>query len=133
MHKNSAFTLVEILVASVIFALVIVGLLSVFSSGNRHIVHTRERMTGTELGKFFVDPFQMDVSQETWDQAGNQLNVSAVPVNLTPTPHKINNREFSATYTVADGDPLSANYDANLASTDLRRVTTKVTWNEPQP
>lgn len=124
MQKKSGFTLVEILVSSVIFALVIVGLLSVFASASKHITHTRERMAGTELGKFFIDSMQMDVRQDTWNSNG--LDVSATPVALTP--QKLNNRDFSATYIVADGTS-----DTALVGTDLRRVTTKITWNEPSP
>ena len=124
MYKNSAFTLVEIIVASVIFALVIVGLLTVFVAGRRHIVHTRERMTASELGKFFVDPLQNFVRQDTWDS--NALDVSAAPIALAP--ETINNRTFTASYTVEDGTT-----DAALVNTDLRKVTTTVIWTEPSP
>jgi len=129
MRKKSGFTLVEILVSAVIFALLIVGLLSVFASGNRLMTHARERITGTELGRFFIDPMQMDVRQDTWNS--NSLDLSASPVALTS--QEVNNRDFSANYTVADGNSLGVNYDSALAGTDLRRVTTKIIWTEPSP
>ncbi len=124
MHNKSGFTLVEIIMASVIFVLVIAGLLSVFVAGNKQIIHARERMTSAELGKLFVDPLQMDVRQGTWGQAGNKLIIGG----SSASTQKVNNRDFSATYTVAD-----ATTDFALTGTDLRRVTTKITWNEPSP
>jgi Tfp pilus assembly protein PilW len=124
MHNKSGFTLVEIIMASVIFVLVIAGLLSVFVAGNKQIIHVRERITSAELGKLFVDPLQMDVSQATWDQAGNKLIIGS----SSAATQKVNNRNFSATYTVAD-----ATTDTALTGTDLRRVTTQITWNEPSP
>lgn len=114
----TGFTLVEIIVATIIFSLVILGMLSVFLAGNKHIIHTRERMSSAELGKLFLDPLQMDVRQDTWNQAGNDLRLSATPVALTP--QNVNNRNFSAAYTTTA-----------VGGTDLRRVTTTITWTEP--
>lgn len=117
MRNNRGFTLVEIVVSTVVLSLIIVGMLSIFVAGSKHLIHTRERMTSMELGKFFLDPMQMDVRQDTWDDLGNDLTPVISPV----TEQIINNREFSETHTV----------DANVAGTDLRRVTTTITWNEP--
>lgn len=124
MYNKSGFTLVEIIMASVIFVLVIVGLMGVFVAGNKQIIHVRERMTSAELGKLFVDPLQIDVDQRTWNQPGNRL----ITGNTFSATEKVNNRNFTATSTVAD-----AATDTALAGTDLRRVTTKITWNEPSP
>lgn len=122
MHKNCGFTLIEIVVASVIFALVIVGLLSVLITGNKLIIHARERITSAQLGKLFVDPLQINVSQDTWDS--NALNLSDVPVVLPS--ETVNNRVFSASYTVKDSST-----DPVLVGTNLRKVIMKITWNEP--
>jgi len=122
MYNKSGFTLVEIIVASVLFALVIAGLLGVFVAGNRHIIHTRERMAGAELGKLFIDPLQIDVRQDTWNS--NPLGSLAI----LPVSETINNNKFSAAYTVADSSTDNA-----LAGTDLRRVITTITWNESSP
>lgn len=123
----------EIIVATVLFSMVIVGMLSAFISGHKLVVHARERMVGSQLGKLFVDPLQAHVRQDTWDQAGNALNVATTYCDSdgghtqnpicpsTAAQRKINNRDFTATYAIAD-----------VSGTNLRRVTTTITWNEPQ-
>jgi len=131
MRKQKGFSLVEVLVASVIFFLVMAGLSGVFISGNKLIIHARERMASAQLGKFFLDPLQADVRQDTWDCTGasscggivNRLNVSSAQVSFTS--QTVNSRPFSATYTVADGT-----IDSALAGTDLRRVSATITWDE---
>lgn len=132
MHNKDGLTLVEIIVASLVFALTIAGLLSVFVAGSQHIIHARERITGAELGKLFIDPLQNYVRQDTWNQPGNNnLNLSAARVSLGT--QKVNNRDFSGNYTVADGNSTGINYDSALAGTDLRRVTATIAWNESFP
>ncbi len=117
MPKKKGFTLVEIIVSTVIFSLVILGMLGVFVAGNNWVIHFRERSTSAELGKFFVDPLQMDVRQDTWNQIGNNLlNVGT----RSETVQKINNKDFSAEHVISD-----------VANTNLRRVVTKIEWTEP--
>ncbi len=132
MPNKAGFTLVEIIVASVVFALAIAGLLSVFVAGSQHIIHARERITSAELGKLFIDPFQNYVSQDTWNSPGNCLNTTNPPgtfVSLSSCssffgPQNLNNRNFSVTYQIANDVP---------ANPDLRRVTAKIVWTEPAP
>lgn len=116
MRKKRSFTLVEVMVAVVIFALVVVGLSSVFIAGNKHIIHTRDRMASSELGKFFMDPLQAYVRQDTWG-AGNQL---AIAGTYAGTSQVINNRTFSESHVVSV-----------IAGTNLRRVISTVSWTEP--
>jgi len=126
MRKEWGFSLVEVMVAAVVFFLVMVGLMSVFIAGSKHIMHARERGTSAQLGKFFIDPLQMDVRQDTWNS--NSLDVSATPISFTD--QTVNDRLFSGTYTVADGNSSGVNYDAALVNTGLRRLTATITWNE---
>ena len=124
MRKKRGLSLVEILVATVIFSLIMLGMIGVFVAAKRQILHARERMVSAEISKFFIDPFQMDVRQDTWNS--NDLNLSEAPRAL-PT-QRINSLDFVGTYTVADGTSDSA-----LTGTDLRRVTTTITWTEMTP
>jgi prepilin-type N-terminal cleavage/methylation domain-containing protein len=146
MDRQAGFTLVEVVVSMVVFALVIVGILSVFVAGTKHIVHARERMTSAELGKFFIDPLQIDVRQDTWTsgQAGNALTIGTTYCDsvgghtqnkncpATKAERTVNNREFSAAYTIAQGG-VNPGEDPALVGTDLRLVTTTISWNEPSP
>lgn len=133
--RHTGFTLVEVVVSVVVFALVIVGLISVFVAGTKHIIHARERMTSVELGKLFIDPLQMDVRQDTWGSgpAGNALTLGTTYCdsvgghtqnkNCPPADQrKVNNRDFSAEYVTEV-----------VSGTDLRLVTTKISWNESSP
>lgn len=118
MNKRG-FTLLEIIIATMLFALVMSGLMGIFVAGKRHTIHSRERMTGSELEKLFLDPLQMAVRQDTWDQAGNELK-TATGVSLPA--QKVNNVDYTA------------QKDVNVvAGTDLRRVKVQVNWTEPSP
>lgn len=145
MYNKAGFTLVEIIVASLVFALTIAGLLSVFVAGSRHIIHARERITSAELGKLFIDPLQVDVRQDTWTlgQASNALTPGTTYCdsvgghtqnkNCPPAAQRtVNNREFWAAYTIAQGG-VNPGDDPALIGTDLRRVTATITWNESFP
>jgi len=111
-------TLMEVVVSAVIFALVLVGMTNLFIGGRRYIMHARARMTAGELGKYFVDPLQMQVRFDQW--GSNCLSSGAGCV--TPT-FNINNIDYNAQYQVSPGP----------GTTDVRRVTTTITWQEIAP
>ncbi|MFH1281470.1 MAG: prepilin-type N-terminal cleavage/methylation domain-containing protein [Candidatus Omnitrophota bacterium] len=114
MRNKNGFSLFEILVSSVIFSLVMLGMVSVFISAKRLVLHARERMVSAEIGKFFIDPLQMDVKFENWGQAGNIFTSGGSGVT-----QRINGVDFSGTHAVAV-----------VAGTDLRRVITTINWTE---
>lgn len=117
MNKRG-FTLLEIIIATMLLASVMAGLMAIFVAGKRHVIHSRERMTGGELGKLFLDPVQMAVRQDTWDAAGNVLKIGST----SAVPTKVNNVDYTG------------EYDVNaVAGTDLRRVKVKVNWTELSP
>ena len=116
MHKNSGFTLLEIIISTIILSLLLLGMLGVFVAGNTWVGHFRERMVSVELGKFFLDPLQDQVRQDTW--AGSQL---ANPGSYNGISQTINNRVFNEIHTVSP----------TIAGTDLHRVTSTISWTEP--
>lgn len=118
MARRAGFSLVEVIVALVVFVLVIGGLSSVFVSASRIIIHNRERMTSAQLGKFFLDPLQAHVRQDNWLNAGPG-NALAIGGPWSGVTQSINNVSFSETHTVSA-----------VTSTDLRRVIATISWTE---
>ncbi len=114
MFKQNGFSLLEIIVSTVILSLTILGLLGVFAAGNYWVIHFRDRSTSAELGKFFVDPLQMQVRQDQWGTNG--LSTNTLPVDN----QMINGKNFRATSTATE----------DVAGTELRKVRTVIFWRE---
>ncbi|MCX5669037.1 MAG: prepilin-type N-terminal cleavage/methylation domain-containing protein [Candidatus Omnitrophica bacterium] len=121
MRNKSGFSLVEVIVAAVIFSLTILGLSGVFIAANKNTIHARERITSAEIGKFFLDPLQDHVRQDTWNQAGNELRLTAAGATRAGvgSPQTINNRSFSEVHDVK-----------GVPNTNLRRVISRISWTE---
>jgi len=116
--NKKGLSLLEILIASLILALVITGLISVFVSGKRLLLHSRSRMAGGELGKFFLDPLENEVRQDLW--GGTCLSNDAF-CGIQP-PETLGPITYTADYnTSAVAVPVPTN-------PPLRRATVTITW-----
>ncbi|MFA5411308.1 MAG: prepilin-type N-terminal cleavage/methylation domain-containing protein [Candidatus Omnitrophota bacterium] len=118
MNKKS-FTLLEILLSVLIFALVIAGMANLFVTGKRWISHSRFRMTGSELGKVFLDPLQKEVRQDEWSNnclSRDGINSAGCDTGSWTDPSN------KITYT--------PEYKIDSVG-NLRRVILKVKWQEP--
>jgi len=125
-------TLFEVIISTVIFALVMGGLASVFVSGKRQVLHSMERMTSSEMGKVFLDPLQLAVRQDNWDTVNNALTVGttycdASGVNQNPACPSL------ALHRNVNGINYTARYDVATFSTNLRRVKVTINWTEVSP
>jgi len=109
-------TLIEIIVATVILALTLAGMANLFISGKRWVLISQTRMVGGELGKFFLDPLQMLVRQDTWNVnclgTGNAGGcVPALPVAIAL------DRNYNVAYSIVQPIP------------NVNRVIATITWN----
>jgi len=116
MHKKG-FTLVEIIVATLILALVTTGLAYVFLAGKRHLLHTRSKIQAAELGRLFLAPLQRDVRQDQW--GSNCLSAGTG----CPGAQTVDNITYTPTY----------NRTLNYPIANLNKVKVTITWNEPAP
>mgnify|MGYP001568441448 CR=1 FL=1 len=112
-------SLLEILVAVMILALVLVGFSNVFVVSRSYLAHSHSRISASQLGAIFLEPLQNAVNQNNWDQPGNplQLGTGSKP------PVFIKGVAYTPSYgidTTSYLDPLST----------LRRVQVNITWNE---
>jgi len=103
--SKKGMSLLEILVSTLILALVMTGLANIFVAGKKYILHSRARMTGGELAKFFLEPLQMDVRQDEWDNlsANNCLRNG----RGCPTPQIIDAITHTPTYTRTPNSPIT--------------------------
>lgn len=105
--------------STLIFAMLMTGLANLFIAGKRYVLHAKSRMSGGELGKYFVDPLHMQVRQDTWDDAANN-NLSEGTRSFGC--QTIENINYTGNYTVS-----------NVTGVSARRVNLNITWNESIP
>ncbi|MFA5155990.1 MAG: hypothetical protein WC532_01175 [Candidatus Omnitrophota bacterium] len=117
-NSITGFTFFEILLATFILSVIMVGLTSVFISAKKLIRHNKARVVGAEAGKLFLDPFQMMVRNDTWSEANNTLSNGTSYSNTTGTPSL--DRDYTATYSF--GSVTGVN--------NLTRVTAVINWTE---
>ena len=114
-------TLIEILVSTIVLALVFLGLLSIFMSARKYLQHSQSRMDGSELGKLFIDPLQIQVRQSDWVVSGGIATGNQLALGTTITyPLNINGITYTATSNVYTVDSAGI----------LRGVQTIIQWNE---
>jgi Tfp pilus assembly protein PilV len=108
--NKKALSLLEIIVSTLILALVMTGLVNVFVAGRKFVLHSRNRMGAGEIGKRFIDPLQNYVRQDTW--SSNPLGTNSYP--------NVSNGIYTASYTIS----------THSSNTDIKKVKTKVSWTE---
>lgn len=116
-QSAGGFTLIEIVVAAVILALVITGLANIFVAGKRWVLHSNMRMAGGELGRYFLDPLQMQVRQDTW--GASCLGTGNCPGQTVGVAEGFDT-DYTASYSVT----------TDYQGTSLSKVVARVTWTE---
>ncbi len=119
--RKKGFSLFEILISLVVLSIAITGITVLYTSSKKFVLHGRSTFIGTELGKVFLDPLQMDVRQDTWGT--NCVSTIGVNTNCSSSvPQVINGISYTPAYT-----------KTQVGVTSLRRVTLNLNWTEPNP
>lgn len=116
--RKEGLTLLEILVAMLILALVMIGIVNVFIAGRRHLGHSRAKIQAAQLGRLFLAPLQNQVRQDQW--GSNCL--SSNPTIGCPAEETLGPITYTPVYDISDG-PIN----------NLRKVKVTITWNETPP
>lgn len=115
--RREGLSLLEVLVAALIFALIMAGLANIFVAGKQYILHSRSRISGGELGRYFLDNLQLQVNQSSWNTscvgAANCTNGYAGAAQGL-------DKEYTANYTVTVNSPIA----------NVSRVKTVINWTE---
>lgn len=112
--EKKGFTLLEILVAAIILALVMTGIANIFLASKKYVIHGRSRIQGAELGRAFLAPLQMGVRQDQWGNNCVSANVGC------PSVQTIDSIKYTPTYEVSQ-----------VPGTEMRKVKVQIKWNEP--
>lgn len=142
-NNKRGFTLLEIVISSIILAITSVGLAGICISGKKYIAHARARMAGGELGELFLNPLQSYVSQgersilafDGWDDVNNALRVTGGTLRYCDSVVTHTQQPFcppQADRTLA-GIEYSATYQitAHPSTDKIRKVVTTINWIEP--
>ena len=124
--KNThSFTLVEVLVAAVIFSIAVAGLFSVFSITRQTSDASERELQAAYLGRQLLEELRAKVDQRNWDPTapdtwylvcdGGTYDWPGIPANPLSG--------FDAGATVR--------YTCDNLATGARKVTLQITWNEP--
>ncbi len=114
--RKKGLTILEILVASIILAIVTAGLANIFFVGKKYILRSRSRMAAGELGKVFLDPLQMDVRQDLWTSncLGSEIGC--------PGPEAVGPVTYTPVYDITPGSPVA----------NLNKVKVTIKWDDPK-
>ncbi len=128
MMNKKGFTLIEIIVAAFILALVTTGLAYVFLAGRRHLAHTRSKIQAAELDRLFLAPLQMQVKQSDWNSSTNDYNSPNLlqKVTRTGSPERLDGIDYTPTYEISVPPGFSPD-------SPMRKAKVTITWNEPTP
>ncbi len=113
-NKRKAFTMTEVVIATLIFALAMAGVFSTIANLRQPSIESTQEVTAAFIGKRILDDLRKDVSAETWN-TGKLVN------GTTYGP-------FSAA--VVDGQTYTYTYavENDPNGTTARKVTLNVSW-----
>jgi prepilin-type N-terminal cleavage/methylation domain-containing protein len=137
---RAGFSLIEVIVSVILIALTLLGLSNLFLASKAHIQYSRARMTGGELGRVFLDPLQMQVRQDNWNDATvNALSPTVAGAFRYCDSNASTAEQPSGCPTqnerILGGVEYSVRYEItnHTSSPNIRKVITTITWPKVQP
>jgi len=119
MMSKKGFTLLEVIVASVLLILIVAGLVGVFVTGRKLIIHNRSRLAAVELFRYYLAPLQMDVREDFW---GTNCVSGNNPALCSSGNITLDNKTYTPTYQLGYITPTSVPI--------VQRVTLNMSWSE---
>ena len=107
-NQNGA-SLVEVLIAALIFTIAATGLFTTFASQRETTKRSQRQVQAAYYGRQVLEELRSKVDQRNWDSGDLQEGVH----NLAPS------------------GPYSATYTVTTTANGGRKVDLTITWNEP--
>lgn len=136
--KRKGLSLLEILISTILLALVIAALANIFIATKRLVMHTRSRAAAAELSRIYMDSLQMQISQQNWGTttaSGNCLRMFAgrdTAVWTDNTTNTVYTPDYDANQdSNIDIDDMDMNPNPPNPPTDIIcRVALRLHWDE---
>ena len=120
--EKRGFTLVEVIVASLILVFTVAGVLLVFSSEKAALERAGRRIQAMDFARQTLEQLKNEVRADTWDTATNDLRIHTEAPQALPG-------KFGANFAAQRGYVVTAG-PAPIADS-YRIVTVTVDWSEP--
>lgn len=126
--NKKGLSLLEVLISTVLMALLVTGLINVVVSSRAWILHNRSRATAIQLGKSFLIPLYKDVKVVEWNNNANCLNGLAASC---PGPQQVpigDGLFYTPTYTYPDNPVIPDIGPSANPMGRLRKVVVTINW-----
>ncbi len=114
---QKGFSLLEIVVALIIIAIAVTGLANVFVLAKRHILHSRGRATASQVGRWYLEPLQRQVSPINFTNTCLGGNTAAC--DSTPWVDNTTATNYVPSWTIS-----------SITNTSISKVKLNIQWNE---
>lgn len=126
LSKKIGFTIVEVLVASMVFSIAAVGIFSTIAITRKPSAVSERKIAAAYYGKRVLDDLRAktDARPNVWN-GGALGTAGSLPYSVGLGTTTINGTVYTATYTVNDATPASP------GAPEVRKVDLTITWTEP--
>lgn len=115
--RGLGFTLLELIICTIIIILLAAGLANIFVVGKGYIARTKSQINSAEIAKHFLAPMHSQVRQDVWSSTGNCVgNFMACP----SAAENIDGVAYTPVFNIT-----------NVTGTTLRRVKVRIDWTAP--
>lgn len=115
-RQETAFTITEVVVSALIFAIATAGIMATASSMRKPAVESSEDVAAAFLAKRILDGLRSQLAAGTWNQVGGNFDTSVS--NHVLNPITLDGTVYTPWYTI-ETDPQG---------TQARKVNLTVTW-----
>jgi prepilin-type N-terminal cleavage/methylation domain-containing protein len=116
--SRKGMTLLEIIISMMILSLITVGIANVFLAAKKYVRFDRSRIVAAQLGRYYMDVLQLNVTAANWRTASNNLTAQAY-LDFNDTINR--NMNYTINRTV--------DYPFDPAM-KIHRVKLTISWNE---
>lgn len=124
--KNAAFTLLEVLLAAIIFIISVGGVFATLNYVRQPVLEKERALTAAIMGKQFLESLRSQISAANLVNGVWQGNFALGTSSFTENDQQGTQYNISYTVSCADGTTTCGNYDTPLA------VNLTVNWPDAQ-